>query len=259
MIHSMSAAGYYESGALLAQYLLFHYGDAGEISPHAPAPPGSLEFPARCAALCIESTPESHRRRALDLGCAVGRATFELTRACDEVLGIDFSKLFVDASQALKRDGRLPYRLPVEGDISLPSLARVPQGLRRDAARFERGDACDLRADIGSFGLVLMANLLDRLADPGACLARLPSLVEPGGTLVITTPCTWMSQFTPREKWLGGRLADGGPLRTGDALRDALAPHFEPVASQDMPFLIREHARKFQWSIALTTIWRRKG
>lgn len=259
LVLPMAETNYYETGALLAQYLLFHYGDPGEVSPHATPPPGSLEFPARCAALCLESTPEDRRGRALDLGCAVGGATFELTRACDEVLGVDYSKLFIDACLALKRDGRIPYRLPVEGDISVASIARLPAGIRQDNARFLQGDACALPADIGRFGIVLMANLLDRLADPGACLARLPSLVLPGGTLVVTTPCTWMPGFTPREKWLGGRLADGGPLRTSEALRERLQHDFEPIASCDLPFLIREHARKFQWSVAMTTVWRRKG
>jgi hypothetical protein len=28
---------------------------------------------------------------------------------------------------------------------------------------------------------------------------------------------------------------------------------------KDLPFLIREHARKFQWSVAEATIWRRKS
>jgi hypothetical protein len=27
---------------------------------------------------------------------------------------------------------------------------------------------------------------------------------------------------------------------------------------KDLPFLIREHARKFQWSVALATVWRRR-
>lgn len=254
----MAETGYYETGAALAQYLMFHYGDPEETSPHAPPPPDSLDFPARCAAVCVEATATGHRRRALDLGCAVGRAAFELSRACDEVVGVDFSTMFIGACGALKRDGRLPYRYPVEGDISASAIARVPKDVRREATRFERGNACDLPADIGSFGIVLMANLIDRLPDPGACIFRLPALVAPGGTLVVTTPCTWTQSFTPREKWLGGRLVDGSPQQTSEALRIALEPAFALVSKRDMPFLIREHARKFQWSIAVTTVWRRR-
>ena len=36
----------------------------------------------------------------------------------------------------------------------------------------------------------------------------------------------------------------------------AIAGHLDQIPA---PFLIREHARKFQWSVALATVWRRKG
>jgi len=34
--------------------------------------------------------------RALDLGCAVGRSSFELAREYQEVVGIDISQTFID-------------------------------------------------------------------------------------------------------------------------------------------------------------------
>jgi hypothetical protein len=33
-----------------------------------------------------------------------------------------------------------------------------------------------------------------------------------------------------------------------------LAPHFEPQLAKDLPFLIREHERKFQWNVAWRTL-----
>ena len=36
---------------------------------------------------------------ALDLGCAVGGAAFELARSFSHVLGIDFSHKFIEAAQ----------------------------------------------------------------------------------------------------------------------------------------------------------------
>lgn len=35
----------------------------------------------------------------MDVGCAVGGASFELARAFPHVLGIDYSKHFVDAAE----------------------------------------------------------------------------------------------------------------------------------------------------------------
>ena len=76
---------------------------------------------------------------------------------------------------------------------------------------------------------------------------------------MITSPYTWMAEYTPRENWIGGRMEDGKPLRTLEGLRRCLEPDFELVESRDLPFLIREHARKFQWSVAEGTRWIRRA
>ena len=63
---------------------------------------------------------------------------------------------------------------------------------------FEQGDACSLRSDIGQFGCVLGANLLCRLPAPLDFLDRLPHLVVPGGIVVLTSPYTWLEEYTPK-------------------------------------------------------------
>jgi hypothetical protein len=100
----------------------------------------------------------------------------------------------------------------------------------------------------------MMANLIDRLRAPGRCLEQLAALVKPGGQLVITSPYTWMEEYTPREFWLCGAAGD-----TLAGLRAELKGEFELTGTKDLPFLIREHARKFQWSVAQASIWRRRS
>ena len=129
----------------------------------------------------------------------------------------------------------------------------MPLDIRRDHISFETGDAMNLRGDLGEFDIVLAANLLCRLPDPAKFLARLPKLVKPGGRLVITTPCTWMEEFTPRANWLCSENST-----TLDGLHHHLDAHFDLVKTTDLPFLIREHARKFQWTVALASVWKRK-
>ena len=233
----------YESDKLLAEYLLFHYGSAEEILPYEFGPRGALEYPARCVSECVTANG-----RALDLGCAVGRSTFELARTCGEVVGIDFSQRFINAATALKTR-ELSYLRTDEGDLTTALVVRAPVGVDTTRVTFETGDAMNLRDDLGVFDVVLMANLIDRLSEPQKCLARLPSLVKSGGQLVITSPYTWLEDFTPRANWLTPTL---------DGLQAALAPHFNLVTTRDMPFLIREHARKFQWSVAQATVWIRR-
>ena len=248
-------AGGYESDRLLAEYLLFHYGTPEEILPYPFGPREALGYPIRCVTECLG---ETRGGRALDLGCAVGRSSFELALHFDEVIGIDLSRRFIAAAQTLQRTGELVYERADEGDLRTALTARVPVAAPREHVRFEEGDATNLRAGLGSFDVLLMANLIDRLQDPARCLAQRPALVRPGGQLILSSPYTWLEEFTPRHKWLGGFSGPSGDVTTLDTLRRLLGADFELAATRDLPFLIREHARKFQWSVAEASIWRRK-
>jgi len=249
----------YETDKLLAEYLLFHYGAPEEVLPYDFGPREALGYPQRCVLECLDVESLPDRARALDLGCAVGRSTFELARVCAEVVGIDYSTRFIEAAKALQADGALAYRRVDEGRLATECRAVAPAGIDRTRVRFETGDAMNLRGDLGSFDAVLMANLIDRLWTPRLCLARLPGLVKTGGQLILTSPYTWLEEFTPQANWLGGFERDGELVSTLDGLRAALDPHFELISARDLPFLIREHARKYQWSIAQATVWVRKG
>lgn len=237
----------YESTALLNEYLLFHYGSVAEIMPWDFGPREALHFPVRTVAELTDSTPYN---RALDLGCAVGRSAFELSRFCGSVTGIDFSQSFIRAAETIRTAGSLAYSSLEEAGRAQPLVAALPEGARPDRVQFEPGDAMHLRASLGDFDLVHAANLLCRLSTPEFLLQRLPQLVRPGGTLILTTPCTWLEAYTPPAHWPAGS--------TFDWLSGVLAPHFELLRRRDMPFVIREHFRKFQWSVALATVWSRK-
>ena len=102
------------------------------------------------------------------------------------------------------------------------------------------------------------AELVDRLRDPGRCLAALPAVVRPGGQLLLTTPCTWLEERTAQTDCLGGFAREGRPVRTLETLQALLDSHFILARTLDLPFLMRDHARKFQWSAAQATVWIRR-
>ena len=93
-----------------------------------------------------------------------------------------------------------------------------------------------LRDDIGTFDVVLLANLIDRLPNPRRCLAQLPKLINRGGQLIIVSPYTWLEAYTPRKNWLGGTRRGGRAIRTLDTLREILVPDFTLTARRDLPF-----------------------
>jgi putative 4-mercaptohistidine N1-methyltranferase len=239
----------YESEKILAEYLLFHFAKEEEILPLThPWPAGmheALDFTSRTVARFSPGTVD----RGLDLGCAVGRSTFEMARDCASVLGIDFSHAFINAAERLRRGEAISYDRREEASVVTRLEARPPAGIDASKLAFQQGDAMNLPADLGSFDRVHAANLICRLPDPRRLLDRLPGLVKPGGELVLATPCTWLEEFTPPENWPSGA--------TFDWLQTMLTPFFTLLRQADEPFLIRETARKFQWTTSLVTVWRR--
>ncbi len=244
----------YESEQQLNEYLLFHYGNPSEILPYDFGPIEALNFPSRCVNECVDFENLSPQARALDLGCAVGRASFELANHCVEVLGFDYSESFIRAANFLKKEGSLPYTIKLTGNITGPASAEISSHINRERVVFEVADAHALPPDLSDFDVVLAANLLCRMNNPRKLLLRLPQLVKKGGQLIITTPHTWLDTFTPRENWLGATPESGQPL---DAIKQLLSPAFNLTTCKDMPFLIREHARKYQWSVAQASMWHR--
>jgi putative 4-mercaptohistidine N1-methyltranferase len=247
----------YESDLLVDQYLLFHYGTAEDQLPYLFGPREALFYPIRCVSEFLPAIGVVER--ALDLGCAVGRSTFELSRWAPEVVGIDLSHRFIEAANRVRETGRIEIRRVEEGELSTRFTRELPSEVSRARCRFEIGDATELPANLGHFDLVLAANLIDRVKKPENLLRSFSALVSPAGHLILSSPYTWLEEFTPKSAWLGGRYdAAGNPKSTLDGLKEALSAAFDLKVTKELPFLIREHARKFQWSVAQATVWQRK-
>ncbi|HXM24572.1 MAG TPA: putative 4-mercaptohistidine N1-methyltransferase [Chthoniobacterales bacterium] len=242
----------YETDALVDQYLLFHYGEGEDQLPYPFGPHDALFYPVRCV---TEFVPLAGRvDRALDLGCAVGRSAFELTRTAQKVIGIDLSQRFISAAQEIQQSGEIQFRRHEEGNAYTSISRRLDPAIDRSRCQFEVGDALRLRSDLGTFDFILAANLIDRVHSPKELLAVLRRLLNPGGHLLIASPYTWLSEFTPTQQWLGA-IQTWSETTTLRAIRENLGNKFELVSSKDLPFLIREHARKYQWSVAQASLW----
>ena len=235
----------YESDQLLSEYLLMHYGNNQELMPWSFGPKDAIGFPERT----VGYFPKEKGTRALDLGCAVGRSTFELSKDCDEVQGMDFSHSFIAAAEEMRTEGHIDYPMLVTGNQTTPATAKLPKGSRPENVSFFQGDAMNLPEDLGSFDRVHAANLICRLPEPQKLLHRLPDLVKPSGHLVLATPCTWLDEFTAPDKQ--------PDQDTFSWLKKQLSGSFSLISQHDEPFLIRETARKFQWTVSLITIWKR--
>ena len=183
-------------------------------------------------------------------------------RFCTHVTGIDFSARFIRVCHQLQENGSIRYAVPDEGElVSYRECTLGALGLDGVAGRveFRQGDAHNLKPQHTGYDLVLAANLIDRLYDPARFIADIGGRVRSGGLLVILSPYTWLEEFTPRDKWLGGRKVDGENLTTLAALRTQLAGTFDAVGEpRDVPFVIRETRRKHQHTVSQLTAWRRR-
>ncbi len=245
----------YESDALAAQYCDAHYG---------PEHFGVPNFAVATARICLEEMQGRKLGHALDLGCAVGRAAFELARGgFEQVTGLDFSTRFFRLATRMRDEGFLRYAFPEEGEVvSFHEIGLSELGLDsvRDRVRFSQADACNIPEKFTGYDLVLAANLIDRLYSPRRFLTTIHERMNPGSLLVITSPYTWLEEFTKKEEWLGGYRDAGEPVWTLDGLKETLVPHFRMIGEpRDVPFVIRETRRKFQHTVAELTVWELKG
>jgi putative 4-mercaptohistidine N1-methyltranferase len=241
----------YESDELVSQYCEFQYGDESF---------GVKNFALE--SVKIASKFVKNRTKALDLGCATGRATFELARTFHEVEGIDFSARFIGVGVKLKNDGYIAYRVKTEGDLSMDKKISIKELGYEDIKQkvsFWQGDACNLKPNFNSYDLILAKNIIDRLYNPKLYLDSDQERLESDGNLVLTSPYTWQESSTKKEFWLGGyKDKSGKEVKTMDTLKEILGKNFELLHVEDLEFVIKESARKFQHSVAEVIVWRKK-
>jgi putative 4-mercaptohistidine N1-methyltranferase len=266
----------YESQDLLSMYLGLHFPLSGSnecvqpIIDHGTVTPvHGLRFPQRVAELLCSLNPVRSNNRALDVGCAVGGSSFELAKSFDHVEAFDFSENFIAAAKRIQSGEQLTFNIPIEGDISENvSVVREPgvDATLMSKVNFFQGDACSLssyadsKEGFGTFDGVILSNLLCRLPDPLACLNAMPKLVNKGGVVVMVTPFTWLEEFTPKSRWLGGFYdpVSREPMWSKDSLKEIMEGlGFEKIHEEQMPLIIREHQRKYQYIISEATGWRK--
>jgi 5-histidylcysteine sulfoxide synthase/putative 4-mercaptohistidine N1-methyltranferase len=240
----------YESDSAVSQYCEFQYGSTYF---------GVENFAKKCAKLANKYA--SNHKNALDLGCATGRASFELARYFDSVTGIDFSARFIQVGVELQNKGEIFYMRQQEGDI----FSRVSHSLREFnlekqslKVQFWQGDACNLKEHFRGYDLIMATNLIDRLYEPKLFLQTVHQRLNDNGILILTSPYTWQEEYTAKEFWIGACVDENGnEISTLDALKAILKDNFTLIDTVDIEFVIRETARKFQHTISQMSVWKK--
>lgn len=251
----------YETDAAVSQYCEFHYGDeVFEV-------PNFAKSYAQCAIELAKADADLSQRPSLsvlEVGCSVGRASFELAKHFDRVTGLDFSARFINVANQLQQNGSIRYTLPVEGEIvDFKARCLADLDLERFATKcdFLQQDASNMKPHFRGYDMVVAANLIDRLYEPSKFLKDVAPRLNDGGLLLITSPYSWSEQYTVKAHWLGGYKdpVSGENVTTLEGLHQVLDADFERIRPPfDLPFVIRETARKYQHTLAQVTIWKKK-
>lgn len=166
--------------------------------------------------------------------------------------------------------------------VNESQVKHVP-GAKIDAEHlhFIQRDACNLPQSLGQYHVAFAANLIDRLPDPEKFLNDIGKFIVPGGFLVMLSPYTWLEEYTPKDKWLGGKTVNAEQVLTLHTVEEILSPWFEPFhivnegegyddplygkfnqgesrQAVSIPFLLRDTRRRFQFTYSELSIWRRK-
>ncbi len=153
----------YETDSMVSQYLDFQYG------------PQYFGVDNYAEALVKLALPHcKHHGEALDIGCATGRASFELARHFAHVTGMDYSARFIDVALQLTTGEDFRYVVPEEGElveyrqVRLKDFSVTSEQAKR--IQFIQGDACNMKPQPTRYDLVLASNLIDRLRQPARFL-----------------------------------------------------------------------------------------
>ncbi len=176
------------------------------------------------------------------------------------MIGLDYSDAFIAAAEALRDERKLDYARWDTGSYSSKLTASIDEDIDASRIEFVQGDASQLdRVALlqggKAFDAILLSNLMCRLSMPAQCLAQFVDsdrYVAQGGILVIASPNTWMAEFTSPEHFLDGADSAG----TLQSLAEQL-PGFELLHHEDVPFMIREHRRKYEYIISQVSVWKK--
>jgi ubiquinone/menaquinone biosynthesis C-methylase UbiE len=188
----------------------------------------------------------------LDVGCSVGRTTFELAGQSDGlVLGVDLNFAMLKMARSVMNEGKATYFLRREGLVyERRSFPVSFEGGKR--ADFWLCDASALPFRSECFSGAASFNVLDCLWSPYDHLREMIRILQTGAKAAVSTPFDWSANVTPVEGWLGGHSQRAPHQGLGKFYISALLKskpcaqelqQIEILCEEDVPWCLRLHDR----------------
>lgn len=144
---------------------------------------------------------------ALDIGCSVGRISFELSKTHSRVIGIDTSLPFIANARKILKQKRLEFNMTIEGHITQERSCELDPEWNYDRVDFIVADAMALPFSENCFSTVTSINVLEKVPDPIGHLASVNTVLQKENAMfMFSDPFSWDESVSAPEKWLGGTL-----------------------------------------------------
>ena len=251
----------YETDINVAKACDFHYGK--EMF-------GIDNFAKTIADMAIEAVQaDAHFAKrtdlkVLDVGCSVGRTSFELAKHFNEVTGLDFTARNIRIAHQLQTTGSVLYTIAQEGEVmDFEERTLNEFGLDKFAAKCEflQQDASNMKPIFTGYDMIVSANLLEKLYEPQKFLTDIAHRLNTGGLLLLASSYDWNEEATPKDKSLGGFKdpKTGENVNSFDTISEMLNKDFELLkAPFDLEFIQRQTARKFEHGISQVSLWKKR-
>jgi len=251
----------------LSSYTWGHYGDLDSGQPQVPGR-SNAAFACdliSCLHAGLELLETAVHSPIIDIGCAVGRTSFELAEKYDAlVLGVDLNFSMLRVAQKILRNE--PQAIPIRR-VGLVYEHRVLDAWFAGADRvdFWACDAMALPFPNNSFGLVTTLNVLDSVASPHELLVSVNDSLKTSGWAVLACPYDWSSAVTPMEGWIGGHSQRGATHGAPEPLlRSLLTPGAHPLSLESLQlkgeidnqvWTVRHHDRSYtEYNVHIVTV-----
>ncbi len=198
--------------------------------------------------------------KVLDIGCSVGRTSFELAKTFDHVDGVDFSARLIQQGVKLQREKSIRYALVDEGEIVnyheiQCETLDLPEGKN---ILFSQGDASNLKAHFTRYDLVLAQHLIETHYDPAAFFKHIHQRINPQGLLIVVTDFHFNESVITKNKWFGGIKVNGENMTGEEGLSQLLSAHFEYLGQDELTQELALNTRNVALSKKQLSVWRLK-
>ncbi|WP_425503938.1 5-histidylcysteine sulfoxide synthase [Cerasicoccus frondis] len=243
----------YETDPDVTPYCEAHYG---------PEALGIENYAEKIAQICLDRMTKNERNHALEIGCKVGRTSFELAAGFQHVLGLDPTARTIRIGVEMVDKGYTQWEIKSEGEIvdfRQAHLKDIGLDHARSKVEFMQADLSNMKDLYRGYDLILLNCILERSYDPARFLENVHERINEGGLLVIASTNDWDTAHTQQDKWLGGfKDGTGENQVTIDGIQQALKGNFVSAETAiQIPQVIRRTARTYEHNLVQVSFWRK--